>query len=130
MAEVRDGKLLFRNPKRFDLFVRQMKGQVTVQIQKIKKTRTTGQPGERSNLNGYYWLYLAVIADETGDDAQDLHEYFKRVALPPRFAQVLGNTIKLPATTTALSGIEMMEYMDKIEKITGVPIPEHPDNNL
>jgi hypothetical protein len=54
IAEVRDGKLLFRNPKRFDLFVGQMKGKVTVHIERMKKVRTTGQAGERSNMNGYY----------------------------------------------------------------------------
>jgi hypothetical protein len=129
IAEVRDGKLLFQNPKRFDLFVQQMKGKVTVHIERMKKVRTTGQAGERSNMNGYYWLYLTVIADETGDNVDDLHTYFKAKLLPPRLAHILGQTVRMPATTTELTGAEMMDYMMRIEQVCGVPIPPHPDDN-
>jgi hypothetical protein len=70
-----------------------------------------------------------VIADETGDNQQDLHEYLKWKLLPPRFAHILGQTVRMPATTTELTGAEMMDYMMRIEQVCGVPIPPHPDDN-
>jgi hypothetical protein len=65
-----------------------------------------------------------VIEKETGNDAQDLHEYFKRVFLPPRFTKVLGKEIKLPASTTGLTKAEFGDYLDKICAETNVPIPD------
>lgn len=128
-GEVKDGKLTVNNRHRFEQYLSALNGKVKVTIERIKKVRTTGKPGERSNLNGYYWFYLSVIADENRDNVNDLHEYFKRAVLPPRFAVVLGKTIKLPATTTELTGAEMMDFMLRIEQLTGVAIPPHPDEN-
>jgi len=79
----------------------------------------------RSNSqNRFYWLYLEVIERETGNVANDLHEYFKRVLLPPRFIKVLGKEVKIPASTTDLKKIEFGDYMEKINAMTGVEIPD------
>ena len=74
--------------------------------------------------NRFYWMYLGLIAKETGDTENDLHDYLKRKLLPPRFTKVLGQEIKLPASTTKLNKIEMGEYLEKICALTGVPIPD------
>ena len=81
-------------------------------------------------MNGYYWIYLTVIASDTGDNINDLHEYFKRALLPPRFVNVMDKQVKLPATTTEITGLEMMEYMEKINALTGIPILPHPDEQV
>jgi hypothetical protein len=74
--------------------------------------------------NSFYWLYLGVIATETGDNADDLHEFFKRKLLPPQFITVRGEEIKIPASTTDLNKADFGEYMEKICALTGVPIPD------
>jgi hypothetical protein len=86
-------------------------------IEEIKPTRTLSQ-------NAYYWVYLDVIATETGDNADDLHEYFKRKLLPPVFKTIRGEEVKLPASTTELSKVEFGEYLDKICALTNVPLPD------
>lgn len=126
---IQRGKLTLDNRDRFELYIGSLSGRVELTIQKYRKVRTTGKVGQRSNMNGYYWLYLGVIADETGDNINDLHEYFKRVLLPPRFIKVFGKEIKIPATTTELTGNEMWQYMLRIEQLTNIPIPPHPDEN-
>jgi hypothetical protein len=130
-----DGKFTLNNPENFQKQIQHLKyktkpAKIRVQVSRVKKARTTGAPGERSNMNGYYWLYIGVIADETGDNPNELHEYFKRVYLPPKYVKVLGREVKLPASTTDLTGQEMMHYMMQIEGLTGVPIPPHPDEDL
>jgi hypothetical protein len=65
-----------------------------------------------------------LIASETGDNINDLHEFFKRKILPPRFTEVMGEKVKLPASTTDLSKVDFGEYMEQICALTSVPIPD------
>jgi hypothetical protein len=91
-------------------------GKYRVIVERFVKSRSTQQ-------NRLYWSYLRLIEYETGQDSNDLHEYLKRKLLPPRFVEVLGEEIKLPATTTKLDSKDFGEYLDKIEQLTGIPIP-------
>jgi len=88
---------------------------VTIQI--IKPKRSDQQ-------NAYYWLYLGVIASETGDDPNSLHEYFKRAFLPPRFIEVMGKEVKIPASTAKLNKSDMAEYLMRIASETNIPLPD------
>ena len=57
-------------------------------------------------------------------NADDLHEWFKRHLLPPRFLKVRGEELKVPASTTDLDKVAFGEYLDKICALTGVPLPD------
>jgi len=92
-------------------------GVYSIKIDKWKKNRS-------NNQNNYYWMYLGIISDETGDNANDLHEFFKRKLLPPRFIKVLGKEVKLPATTTTLSKADFAKYLMSIEHLTVIPAPD------
>lgn len=74
--------------------------------------------------NRYYWLYLEVISAETGNGANDLHEYFRRALLSPKFITVMGKEVKMPRSTTELSKTEFGEYLDRICAETNVPLPD------
>jgi hypothetical protein len=76
-----------------------------------------------STQNAYYWHYLEVIEAETGNIADDMHEYFRRKLLPPKFIHVNGETVKIPSSTTELTKVEFGEYLDKICALTNVPLP-------
>lgn len=92
-------------------------GKYRITIEKFAKNRSIRQ-------NNLYWAYLRLIESETGQESNDLHEYFKRKLLPPRFVEIFGEEIKLPATTTKLNSKEFGEYLEKISIITGIPIPQ------
>jgi hypothetical protein len=90
-----------------------------------KKFKITPIIPKRSlSQNRYYWLYLGVIEQETGNGADDLHEYFKRKHLPPKFIEVLGQEMKIPRSTTELSKVEFGEFLEKICAETGVALPD------
>lgn len=116
-GSVKNGILTISNSKKFDEYLLSLNGEIELQIDRKRGKRTTNQ-------NSFYWLYLGVIADETGEDIDDLHRFLKRKLLPPEFKEILGETIKLPATTTKLDKLEFGRYMEKICALTGVPIPE------
>ena len=86
-------------------------------ITHAKSTRSTSQ-------NAYYWVYLEAISKETGDNATDLHEVFKRELLPPIFKKIRGKEYKLPASTTDLDKAAFGEYLDKICALTNIPLPD------
>ena len=78
--------------------------------------------------NRFYWLYLQIIERETGNTAYAMHETYKRIFLPPQFLTIKikgkETEIKIPASTTKLSKIDMGDYMERICAETGVPIPD------
>lgn len=76
------------------------------------------------NQNAYYHVYLEVIEAETGNNANDLHEYFRRLLLPPKFVTVMGKTIRMPTSTTELSKTDFGTYLEKINAECGVPLPD------
>lgn len=74
--------------------------------------------------NAYYWVYLEIIEQETGNIASNLHELFRRTLLPPKFITVMGKELKVPRSTTELSKAEFAEYLEKISAECGVPLPD------
>jgi len=77
-----------------------------------------------ASQNRFYWSYLRIIANETGETEDDLHSLLKRKFLPPEFKTILRVEMKRPASTTKLDKIAFGEYMDKISAMTNVPIPD------
>lgn len=120
--KIHEGKLSFSSETHkalFNQFLKDNEGKI-VQVTKYVPIRTTTQ-------NRFMWAYLSLIEAETGNNANELHEYFKRTLLPPKWIKVLGKEIKIPTSTTDLNKQEFSEYLDKICAESGVPIPSEAD---
>lgn len=116
-AKIENGIIRYYDKARYQDWFLSLSGEIEVIMRPFKETRTQRQ-------NRYYWAYLRLIAEETGDNENNLHEYFKRVHLPPRFVTVRGKEIKLPATTTELKTNEFSEYIRRIEQETNILAPD------
>lgn len=85
-------------------------------------------PKRSEQQNRFYWMYLNNISDETGNETEDLHTHFKSqyLRLPQAVLTVNGVDVVVQKyrSTTDLSKAEFSEYMQKIERDTGVPIPD------
>lgn len=115
----KDGELDYgseHNFARFKQYCKEHIGKI-LSIKPQIRTRSLSQ-------NNLYWMYLGVIEHETGNVADDMHEYFRRTLLPPKFIKVMGKEIKIPGSTSGLSKNEFSEYMEKIYAETEVPIPD------
>jgi hypothetical protein len=110
----------FHNLARFRQWCKENIGR-TVRIEPQVLTRSLSQ-------NALYHLYLDVIERETGNNHNDLHEFFKREFLQPKIIKlrIEGKDIerKIPASTTELNKIDFADYLDKICAMTSVPIPD------
>lgn len=86
------------------------------------------KPKRSLSQNAYYWVYLGVIERETGNDANELHDFFRSKLLPPKTVCIRGNKDKhyfeRPTSTTELNKLEFGDYLDKICAMTNVPIPD------
>ena len=110
------GKLKLDHQDYFNKHLQTLGGKVVVWIKRDTGNRTLSQ-------NALYWAYLNIIEDETGNSADELHEYLKRKLLNPRHIKVLGEDIKLPSSTTSLDTQMFSDYMTRIEHLTSIPIP-------
>ena len=85
-------------------------------------------PRRSDAQNRFYWLYLTAIENETGNSKEDLHEHFaQRYLSLPESILTIGTTeqrIVKRRSTTDLSKSEFSEYMMKIERDSGVAIPD------
>ena len=100
-----------------------------ITVQRKRKRRTLNQ-------NALMWKWINEVADavaqHTGHDADDIHEFFKAKFLPVagrKVVEIDGETVER-RTTTALDTADMGRYMDAIYAFVvnelGVllPVPE------
>jgi hypothetical protein len=76
------------------------------------------------DANAYYWLYLGVIARETGHTEEELHRIFKGLFLPKKPVVLKGKTYMLAGSTSDLNKPQFSEYLQKICAETNIPMPE------
>lgn len=67
--------------------------------------------GRSDNQNSLYWLWITHISNETGYEIEELHSTFKAMFLVDRSGK-----IPIVRSTTSLSTLEFMSYMEKIAR--------------
>lgn len=94
------------------------------EIKQIRHRRTIDQ-------NSLYWLWLKCLQDETGEDKERLHEYFKARYLGVSTVEVFGVDVQMSASTTKLDTKEMTHYLDRIQQFAladwGIALPNPSD---
>ena len=64
--------------------------------------------------NAKYWVWLSILESETGNSKEALHKYFKYEFLTLD-DEILDKKFKVLKSTTKLTKIEFMEYLNKIQ---------------
>jgi len=101
-------------------------------IQKFKKGNILviiddEAPQRSGQQNRFYWLYLTIIEEETGNAKESIHEIAKRKFLKPQHITAFDESMKIPASTTKLTKADFGEYIRKIEVWTDVLAPDVED---
>lgn len=104
--------------KMFKSFLKQFEGK------KVWMTIDPKLPKRSDRQNRFYWLYLGIIAHETGHEVDDLHTLFKEEFLSVGHKTILGLSTKMTRSTTELSKTDFSEYIDKISVLTGITPPD------
>lgn len=83
--------------------------QYDISINLRKKIRTLP-------MNRLYWMWINCISKETGNEQNDLHEYFGNEWLPKIEVTLFNKqTVVKPISTTKLNTIQFKEYLDKVQ---------------
>lgn len=81
------------------------------------------------NQNALYWKWVGIIARETGNSNDDVHEALKAKFCPPR-SITLGDEERQIRSTAKATTAEMQAYMDQVYAFATtelgilLPIPE------
>lgn len=93
-----------------------------VTVEPYKKKRSLNQ-------NALYWRWVSIIARETGNSHDDVHEALKAKFCPPRTV-ALGDEERQIRSTAKLTTEAMNEYMDQVHAFATselailLPLPE------
>ena len=89
-------------------------------ISKRLKKRTSGQPNEETNFNGYLWgVVYKIIADEIGELDLDYIHYWAQVSVGNVRGMPDGKIV--PRGTSEMNGSEFSEYCSKVRIWAGTP---------
>lgn len=95
-------------------------------IDKLELSRaykvTIAKKAEKRTLlqNRLYRLWLNCIASETGNDVDDLHEYFKISFLDIHSRIIYGTEVVRVTSTTELNTEQFTAYLDKVQRWANV----------
>lgn len=112
------GDIVADDEKSYRLYLASLEGkQVEAVVQAWRQRRTDRQ-------HRFYRAYLNLIADETGNDANDLHSLFKKKFLPVMTREVMGEIVEIDPTTTKMERKDFSDYLEKISALTNMPLPD------
>lgn len=121
-GKIEDCILIYDERDKFNAYLTTLNGPVEVIVRKPRKVRSSQQ-------NKYYWgVILKLISEHTGESIDDLHNHFSY-----KYLSMNGKSGKLHSkkSTTSLSTIEFMEYINKIiqwgEQFLNINFPEPED---
>ena len=77
-----------------------------VTVARKTKKRTLSQ-------NALYHKWVGIIAEETGNDHEDVHDEFKRRFVPPKEIEIFGE-IRMRQSTTDFDTPGMTTFMEKV----------------
>lgn len=94
---------------------------IVVEVKEWRRKRSTEQ-------NARYWALVQRIAEATGHDKSEIHDYLRLRFLPHRVIKIGGKEAVVPMSTTELSVAEFGEYMEQVEAwaatTLGVALPD------
>lgn len=81
------------------------------------------KPKRSERQNAYLWLYIGLIADETGYTKDEVHSLMKGKFLTREIKEVMGQKVRITKSTTELSKSEFSEYIMEISAFCGIEPP-------
>ena len=128
LAKAQGRQLHFSSPIHLRHYLIPLEGKnLRVYVEPQIPTRTIQQ-------NRLYWLYLEIIADDTGQDIDDIHAYIKQKCLPPRILTFKGLKYTVPGSTRTLNkNNEWDNLLEKVRALAGwlgIELPAPTDPNM
>lgn len=94
--------------------------EMEVTVSKRRKVRTSKQPGEDTNFNGYLWgVVYKIIGDEIGEmDLDYIHHWLQ---IKTGNIKAMPDGLIVPAGTSKMTGGEFAEYCSRVRIWASTP---------
>ena len=108
--------MVLNNRSNFCKYIKGQKdGNYEMRVRKWRKKRSLDQ-------NALYWLWISIIAEDTGFDPEELHTSFRGMFLTDR-----SQKIPIIRSTTTSNKLEFSQYLKKVEREAnelGITLPQ------
>jgi len=95
---------------------------VELTVARQKKVRSSGQPGEPGNVNGYYWgVVVRIISDAMGELDDQVTHNILQMMFNKRAITVAGHNIEVPAGTKEMDSAAFSDYCSRIRMWANMP---------
>lgn len=115
-------KTLLRNDSDRQAAIRYLESLKFHGDRKYRLSVTVWRPVRSLASNRLYWLWLGVIAKDTGNDVDDLHSYCKQTFLPQRPLTIGDVTVTMTGSTAKLDSGEFTRYLDRVQAWASVEL--------
>ena len=93
--------------------------------------RMTNKKQLRSHAqNRYMHLYFSLISMSSGHTPKEIKNWAKGKILSEGITEIYGDKTRIVKDTSKLKLLEMIEFLEKIEQITSVPLPNPEPFNM
>lgn len=124
IVTIKDGKIVWNSDHHKNIFLKFVAqfadGKYRLEINEMKSQRSLEQ-------NNYYWFYLTIIAETTGYEPEEVHEWAKGKFLSDGIVELFGDKVRKKKSTTKLTVGQFQEYLIKIAEKTGIKLPNTTD---
>lgn len=113
---VKQGRVVMDEPSGFKMWYQQFEGKVIeIVLRKKRRKRTTGQPHEEGNQNGYYFaVVLSISAKSLGYTVAEMHEVFTAQFAPFVYKDLGKKKIPVKIRTSMMDTVQFKEYTESI----------------
>ncbi len=115
-------KFVFDNREWFDGYMQKFPDDAPLEmiVKRKYKRRTSGQPDEETNFNGYLWgIVYSYIAEEIGELDLDAVHNWMQIAVGN--FKVMKDGTKVPSGTSEMSGGEFADYCGHVRTWAAIP---------
>lgn len=117
-GDVENGKLILHERNSFHSYLASLSGKVELLLYPWKAKRTLKQ-------NSYFHAYVRLICEETGEaEIERMKEFLKDECGEKVEITRFGKTKMVNKSTADYSRKEMIDFITRIEVLSGVPAPD------
>jgi hypothetical protein len=88
------------------------------------ETLTNKKPKRSIEQNNYYYLYLDLISSSSGHSVEELALWAKGKFLSKGITEVFGEKTRIVKSSADLNRDEFTEFLNRIEDVTEIPLPD------
>jgi len=111
LAKIVEGKIVVYKKKEWQAWLKSLIGKKIEIRARVYKSKRSDE------ANALYWAWLTLLQEETGQNKDDFHDFFKKRLLT-RIVNVSGTEEKVVGSSANLNTLEFYDYLNNVQQIS------------